>query len=217
MAKDGPDDDVWLVPVRRRVVLLESGGTLERRTVHCPVKGLLVADACSGCERLVTTDVEGTHEVLRCHGHQPVGAHVSVDEALGPDSWCLDPELPVASALDLLESRQLSSAPVVDDAGVLVGIVRLSSLRALAAEARALALRHPGADDVVTEEALEPALGALLIDEPLANAAEKMRLHGLLELPVIEPGDVLVGVLTAADLLRYLHRSDDPRRPGARS
>jgi CBS domain-containing protein len=206
MTDDDPSGDERLVPVRRRVVVLETGETVERRTVHCPLSGVRAVGACEGCERLISVDASGSHEALRCHVHHPVGANVTVDEALGRDSWCLDPELPVGPAISLLEARHLSSAPVVDDAGVLIGIVRLEALRQLAAQSRALALKHPDIDDVVTEEALEPALGVLTADEPLANAAQKMSLHGVSELPVIEHDETLVGVLTAADLLRYFTR-----------
>lgn len=204
MTNDGPHDDERLVPVRRRVVVLDTGEMVERRTVHCPVSGLRVVESCEGCERLTALDGSGPHEALRCRVHQPVGANVTVDEALGSDSWCLDPELPVAVAVSLLVERHLSSAPVVDDAGVLIGIVRLQALQQLEGHARALAMRHPDVDDVVTEEALEPALGVLTADEPLANAAHMMSLHGVTELPVVEDDDTLLGVLTAADLLRYL-------------
>ncbi|MCU0695924.1 MAG: CBS domain-containing protein [Myxococcaceae bacterium] len=206
MAEKRSDDEACLVPVRRRVVVLDTGERLERRTVHCPLTGLQVVDACVGCERLVSLDDTGEHETVRCHVRQPVSAAVTVDEALGPDSWCLDPELPVSTAVGLLESQRLSSAPVVDDAGVIIGIVRLTSLRALEDESRALRLRHPSADEAVTDEALEPALGVLSPDEPLANAAEKMAAHQVSELPVIEPDGSLVGVLKATDVLRFFGR-----------
>jgi CBS domain-containing protein len=202
MTGDGPNDEAWLVPVRRRVVVLDTGERLETKTVHCPLRGLRPVDACSGCERLRTLEAE----VLRCNVQQPVGATVTVDEALGSESWCLDPEVPATDAIALLEARGLSSAPVVDDAGVLIGIVRLDALVQLDAEAQAIRRRHPTADDAVTDEALEPALAVLSDDEPLANAAEKMRLHHVSELPVVDPRGVLVGVLTSTDLLAYFAR-----------
>ncbi|MDX2009372.1 MAG: CBS domain-containing protein [Myxococcaceae bacterium] len=206
MAAKRPNDEEWLVPVRRRVVVLDTGERLERRTVHCPLKGVTALEACSGCERLVSVEGSTERETLRCQIQEPLSPAITVDAALGPDSWCLDPELPVSAAVGLLESQHLSSAPVVDDAGVLIGIVRLSSLRALEEESQALRARHPTADEAVTDEALEPALAFLLPDEPLANAAAKMSAHRVTELPVAEADGSLVGVLTANDLMRFLAR-----------
>ncbi|MCA2979653.1 MAG: CBS domain-containing protein [Myxococcaceae bacterium] len=202
MSEKATDDEVTL-PVRRRVTLLDTGARLERRTVHCSRFGPQAVEACGGCEHFVALDATPGAEAVRCHGPEPLAAPPTVDEALGPESWCLDPELPVETACALLEARHLASAPVVDDAGVLVGIVRLASLRALEARARALALRHPDAATSVAEEALEPAPAVLTPGAPLALAAELMRVHGLTELPVVAAGARLVGVLEVRNLLRF--------------
>lgn len=65
--------------------------------------------------------------MLECHVPD-VGPHGVVGELISRLSVCLDGELGVEAAARLLEGAHLNAAPVVDDNGVVVGLVTAKSL-----------------------------------------------------------------------------------------
>ena len=119
----------------------------------------------------------------------------------------------VKAAARVLRDRDVAAAPVVDDAGALIGIVSeidllrgslapdpVAHLLPVAAEAGA---RPSTVADVMTADVqvLQPR-------SDLYDAARVMRASGIRSLPVVEAGRV-VGVVSRSDLLRVLAREDD--------
>lgn len=123
----------------------------------------------------------------------------------------------------LLSERRLSGAPVVDDAGEVLGVVSEADLVAIQA-GRPLSRRTPlewafgeqpsawerrvrGATTVA--QAMTAPAVSVEPECPLREAAALMVDRGVHRLPVIEGGR-LVGILTRADLVRaYLRRDDE--------
>lgn len=135
-------------------------------------------------------------------------ATMPVWEAMSPAPRTIAPDATVDALLELFALHDFNAIPVVDDAGVLHGLVtKLDLLRLLRpdpsmrvpalAEVRHRPIRGIMRSGVVT---VEP-------DDPMAVAADLMIETGLRSLPVVERGPgppVLRGILSRGDLLRAL-------------
>ena len=95
--------------------------------------------------------------------------------------------------------------PVLDDAQ-LVGIMSASDARHI--DEQAWMTTHVGA--VMTHAPLK----TLTPDAELAAALQLMVDNGVHQLPVVQDG-VLVGVVSRADVMRYMHAARGGRRPGS--
>lgn len=104
----------------------------------------------------------------------------------------LDSELSAAEALALLEAIDATSAPVVDDNQVLVGIVSASQLALLR-------------DDPESE--VEDAMSAHVVSATegacVAEVARLLASQGLDRLPIVTSQGRLLGVVTAMDIVRW--------------
>lgn len=109
------------------------------------------------------------------------------------------PDDPVEQAAALISARMITSLPVVDPEGDLVGIVSERDL-----------LPHQGVAgqpvvvaDVMTEDVVVAAPA-----EDVAEVAKAMLDHDVRCVPVVE-GPEVVGVVSRRDILRSLVRTDD--------
>jgi CBS domain-containing protein len=108
----------------------------------------------------------------------------------------------LADAAQLLERHQISGLPVLDAAGLLVGVISESDLlRARATDYLwatwpTLRVKH-----LMTTPAL-----TIRRDEPLTAAARRMSRHGVSRLVVVADDDQTrtIGILAIADLLRAM-------------
>lgn len=116
-------------------------------------------------------------------------------ELVSPLVTALDAELSVAEALSVLDAARLSSAPVVDDNLVLVGLVSTCELHA--AEAGV---------DVEVEDAMTTAVVAVSDRASVAEIAQVMDEHDLDRVPVVTSEGQLRGMVTAMDLVRWFRR-----------
>lgn len=116
-------------------------------------------------------------------------------DLLPRETLVLDAELPAAEGLAMLQASHLTSAPVIDDNRLLLGLSLASSLAALA--------QTPDAevDDAVTD--------AVAANERLtvAEAAHVMATRELDRLPIVDDRGRLLGVLTALDVVRWFNRA----------
>lgn len=120
-------------------------------------------------------------------GSEPCG------ELISDEVTCLDSGLHISKGLALLDATGVTSAPVVDDNGVLVGVVFLTRLAQLR-EARHLEIEDVMFTDVVTTSHRTT----------IAEVARLMTRHELERVPVVTPDGHLVGVVTAMDVVRWL-------------
>lgn len=123
---------------------------------------------------------------------------------------------------ELLASRGISGAPVVDDAGRILGVVSQSDLvrytnqRKTVGESgrffsdveeyRELANLPRGALDTPIEEVMTQRVYTVTRDSSVAVSANIMRERNIHRLLVTD-GGVLVGVVTSLDLLRIVEES----------
>lgn len=105
----------------------------------------------------------------------------------------LECDLEAAKGLEVLDSAGLTSAPVVDDNGVLVGIVFLTALARLREE-----------EEVEVEDAMITDVVYASRDASVAEVARLMARHHLERVPVVSDDGHLLGVVSAMDVVCWL-------------
>ncbi len=106
---------------------------------------------------------------------------------------CLECDLEVSKGLALLDSAGVTSAPVVDDNGVLVGVVFLATLA-----------RLREAEEVEIEDAMITDMVTAPERATVHEVARLMARHGLERVPVVTSDGHLLGVVSAMDVVRWL-------------
>lgn len=142
-----------------------------------------------------------------------------VGELMNPDVVCLSPKTSVRDAARLLGERGVSGAPVVDEAGALLGVVTQNDLARFAArrltvdqtgafftdEPEYADLRSTPADHLRTpvERVMSVPVYTVSRDAGVAVAANILRERRVHRLVVTERGR-LVGMLSTLDLMRVV-------------
>lgn len=145
------------------------------------------------------------------HAHRPDLRPVS--DVMATEVVTVEPDTALSDFLRLIEEREISGAPVVDDSGGVLGVV---SYRDVVRATRSTAEEALDAPDVreeeVSREVLEghtvrdvmtPVLRRVSADTPISDVARYLatrRVHRAL----VFDGDRLVGIVTAFDLLQAL-------------
>jgi Mg/Co/Ni transporter MgtE len=113
-------------------------------------------------------------------------------QLIGDEVTCLDCDLKAEQGLSLLAAAGLTSAPVVDDNGVLVGVVflsRLAQLRDTDAEV----------EDAMVTRPVSTSQRATVME-----VARLMAKHDLDHVPVVTGDGHLIGEVSAQDVVRWL-------------
>jgi len=174
-------------------------------------------------EGLITLEevqvIKYTHRYL-----QPLPGDTLVRDVMTRDVVSVSPETPIAEVVDLLIGKLFKAVPVVDSQKHVVGIIsdgdllarggmqqRLSIAERLDAKtlsAQIDSIRHAGktARDVMTS----PVIIARA-DESLARAVSLMARHTLKRLPIVNPKEILVGMLSRVDVLRTVVNTQPSR------
>ncbi len=142
-----------------------------------------------------------------------------ISDFMNSDVVCARPGMTVAELRDLLASRGISGAPVVDESGKILGVVSLSDLARYISqrttvgesgrffsnlnEYRELANLPRDASDEPVESLMSKEAYTIAQDSSAAAGAKLMRERKIHRLLVTEDG-LLVGVVTALDLLRVV-------------
>ena len=105
----------------------------------------------------------------------------------------LECDLEASKGLELLDSAGLTSAPVVDDNGVLVGIVFLSTLARLRQVA-----------ELEVEDAMITDIVCVSRGASVADIARLMARHHIERVPVTSEDGHLIGVVSAMDVVCWL-------------
>ena len=144
--------------------------------------------------------------------HRP---HTVVADRMSTDAIVIHADAPLAEAAGLMDRNHVHGVPVVDRAGVLVGVLSQTDLNRartteyLWANWPGLAVRHLMTSPAIT----------IHRSTPLIVAARKMEEHGIHRLVVVEDGDETtpIGVLSMTDLIHALveetathHTDGDP-------
>jgi acetoin utilization protein AcuB len=137
-----------------------------------------------------------------------------VRDVMTASPMTIDPEAPVQTAAAVMRERGLRHLPVVDDGGVLIGIVTDRDLRSAMfgpALVEYLPVEHAGRlralattlDDVRVSHVMTWGAVTTGPDAPMAQAAAIMADARIGSLPVVE-GKRLVGIVTEHDVLKAL-------------
>jgi CBS-domain-containing membrane protein len=143
----------------------------------------------------------------------------TVEDVMIEDVVSVTPSTSFKHMVDLLWVNDVSSLPVVDDAGKLVGIVTESDL--LSRTEFRPGTGHPGSSRSRLVEKLEtasPLTAADVMSQPvltvepsatLADAARLMKARRVRRLPVVDPVGAVVGMVSQVDLLKVFFRSEE--------
>jgi CBS domain-containing protein len=100
----------------------------------------------------------------------------------------------ISDAVDIIVKKKIGGLPIIDDDGVLIGIVtERDVLRVLGAERSTFTV----------EEVMSSSLRVTSPDCTIANVAHDMIQYRFRRLPVVSD-DVLYGMITATDIMKYL-------------
>jgi CBS domain-containing protein len=104
----------------------------------------------------------------------------------------------VREATAFLTGRGISAAPVIDDAGRPIGVVSRSDIL----------IHHqtPAVDRTPVHSVMTPAVFCVRPDTPAAEVIETMVGMGVRRVFVVDDAGVLIGVVSAFDVLRKLCR-----------
>lgn len=126
-------------------------------------------------------------------------------DLMTPDVFTVSPDDDVLAAQELVYDKNIRHVPVVDDQGMLVGLVSDRDLLRRAVSSTDLpltterdVLRNLKVGDVMTAD-----VETVDVDDALAAAAQLMLENKYGCLPVLEEG-LLAGILTEADFVRLM-------------
>ena len=128
-------------------------------------------------------------------------------------------DVPVTDAFDLMKKSHIRRIPVVDKAGKLVGIVsdkdllRVSPSPATTLSAYEIPylLSKVKVSDVMTKKVI-----TVTEDTPIEEAARIMVDNKIGGLPVVDEGDIVVGIITETDIFKTFLELIGARRSGVR-
>lgn len=207
---------VTQLPIRVRRTEYGEGEGTEASSVYCPQRHASVSlELCLGCPFYVArvTSAAGSSTLVcdapislkPAEGAESLGTRLGrtpVREAMTTAITCVDSELGLKEVAELLERAGLKAAPVVEDGGMLLGMVELGDLIREPAEVS----RGTLVEDVMTAWVLELPESA-----SLAEAAQFFANSGGTLAPVIASNGVVVGTLSTLDLVRWIARASSGR------
>ena len=158
---------------------------------------------CLICPRFESLGVEEQQAFVQCRpGTSVLPSGTSLVEALAATACgellrsevkCLDSELQAADAVRFLHSPCVQCGAVVDDRGVLIGVVELEALERKGAD--------PGLE---VEDAMTTEVVTAPVHATVAQVSRLMVQHNVDRIPVVTHDGRLVGVICAMDVVRWL-------------
>lgn len=124
-------------------------------------------------------------------------------DLMTPDPKSIRQNATVAEAAAFFCTRGFSAAPVIDEAGRPIGVVSRTDL--LHRQGRRADGTEPG-DRILVQNVMTPAVFCIHADTPAAKVVEKMLGFNVRRLFVVDYAGVLVGVISAFDVLRGFGR-----------
>lgn len=178
-------------------------GAVETMT-KCRFRRLPVTDAGTGKIRGIITSGDvinfmGGGDKYRLvqvkHGGNLIAAvNESVRAIMTRQLETLPDSARIADAVGIIVNKKIGGLPIVNDDGVLAGIItERDVMRVLAAEKSTLAV----------ENVMTVSLRVTQPDCPIATVTRDMTQHRFRRLPVVSD-EVLYGIVTATDIMRYL-------------
>jgi CBS domain-containing membrane protein len=149
---------------------------------------------------------------------------VTAADMMSPNPVSLEHDATVPEAVALLTDRGFSAAPVIDDAARPIGVLSRGDILVHEREhARRAAFgpqeglhpappRHEGfsievVDRTRVSDIMTPAVFTVPLRTPAAKVVEQMLALNVHQLYVVDDDQLLVGVVTALDVLRHLEQA----------
>jgi CBS domain-containing protein len=227
MKRTGNEETTALFSVQVRSTEYTEGETGEARSVRCAVsKGSVALEHCMNCERCVglVSKPEGDSSLMcrvpaaSIRAESPAGdlgtrlRSTPVSEVMTAKVTCVDSELNLDELAHVFAKKHLRAAPVVNDEGVLIGMVSKSDL------VRGCSQDDEDAEDtfdegshfppnsvgVIVDGIMTKDVASLRETASLAEAARMFSSRGIHHLPVVTKDEVVVGMLSVMDLARWI-------------
>lgn len=126
----------------------------------------------------------------------------TVAELMTTNPISLRDNAPVADAVALLNRKGFHAAPVIDETGRPVGVLSYTDI--LAHERRQDEDPSPTSENICARDLMTPAVFSLPADAPARRVVSDMVALSVHQLFVVDKAGVLVGVVSALDVLRRL-------------
>ena len=143
----------------------------------------------------------------------------TVADVMIEDVVTVSPSTPFRRLVDLLWLNEVSALPVVDDRGVLAGIVTESDMLARAefkagdghdgSRRDGLYRKLEAASPLTASDVMTSPVVTVHPDDTLTDVARLMRSRKLRRLPVLDRTGALVGMVSQVDLLKVFFRSEE--------
>ena len=197
------------LPERRTLTATFERTHLEEATVHCPLSQTACeVRHCQSCPRFERELHVSGQDFLECSVPSAAAApHDLCGELMSSVATCLDSEVEASRATELLEIAGVTSAPVLDDNDVLIGVVSTASLTRIRLESAQLHGFGYGSGPIEVEDAMSTEVATLSQQATLGEAARLMASRKIDRVPIVTDDGHLVGVISAMDLVRWLARS----------
>jgi CBS domain-containing protein len=125
---------------------------------------------------------------------------VPITDLVSRDPICVHGDAPLSVVIDLVLRRYIGCVPVIDDAGVPIGMITKRDLVEHFAAGRDA---HCDAAD-----AMMPLAFTLGARATVARAAALMAAEDVHHIPVVSIAGRLIGVVSTLDIVRWLARND---------
>jgi len=149
--------------------------------------------------------------------------HSLVKDLMTPQVVTIGPATPFKEIVARLANHRVSAVPVVDDDGLVLGVVSEADLL-LKEEfpdpdadiplfwTKRRRLERDRAAATTARDLMSVAVVSIAPDATVAEAARRMHTAGVKRLPVLDEGGRLVGILSRVDLLKVFNRPDQAIR-----
>jgi len=143
---------------------------------------------------------------------------MKVKDVMTTDVLTVEPETSLKQVAAILAVRRISGLPVVDAAGMVVGVISeadilFKEVGEKGPQGVIAWLLEPGGDAKLEArtagEAMTAPARTIAPDRPLAEAAKRMLEEAVNRFPVVDESGTLAGIVTRADLVRAFVRSDE--------
>jgi CBS domain-containing protein len=131
---------------------------------------------------------------VKHHGNLIAALNDSVREIMTEAMIMLSTTSSFEDAVDIIVQKKVGGLPIIDDEGVLSGIVT---------ERDAMKVLSTKQTDLVVEDIMTTSLRITTPDSAIGEATKEMVSHQFRRLPVVKD-DVLFGIVTAMDVIHYI-------------
>lgn len=191
--------------------LLMELGAAYYQTLHGDAAASDVAHAVASVEAVETTLPAGESPVPARRERRT--GRWQVKDVMRSEAVTVGERATATQIAELMSDHRLSSLPVVDSQGRVIGVVSEEDLLRSRESRRPAPWWRPGRsrkyDGQTAAELMTSPATTISPDAPLAAAARRMTQHHIRLLPVVTPAGDLMGVVSRRNLLSIFLRTDD--------